>query len=97
MDKVRVLVERNTTTKVPSEVFDYELPILQELHVGVTEVSRSQYKAPEDAPFDIGDAYRGLEVKYSQPDARKALETVYPNVSVFARAVGESPTKKRAA
>jgi hypothetical protein len=99
MDLVRVLVERGAHAKVRSEVFDYELPVLAALHGGeaaVTEVSRVAYKPDDD--FDVGDAYRALKVKYSQPDATAALDSIYPNEYAFGNAIAKSlPSKKRAA
>jgi hypothetical protein len=97
MDKVRVLVERGPHAKVPAEVLDYELPILSELHTGVTEVSRTPVSAAKEREFDAEQEFGRLEIKYRQPDAMAALRLVYPTLAAFKAAIARAPAKSRAA
>lgn len=62
MNRVQLIVERDTSTKIPVDVYAYELPILQHIHGEdfVTHVSDSTDKAD----FDADEAYMSLIGKY---------------------------------
>lgn len=85
MERLTVLIVRDAArTKIPSNVFDVELPVLQALHERVDVINRAPYTGDE---IEAEDLYRRLELKYKAPDADEAFHTVYSHVGALARAM----------
>lgn len=74
-----VTIGRNEVTKVPTQVFQHELPILYHIYgedlIEVVE-SRTQYVQVEN--FDVDNEFDRLQRKYDRSDAgREAIKQVY--------------------
>lgn len=87
MQRLNVIVERdNARSKVPTSVFDVELPVLRELHANVTVVDTVVDGDPVE-DIDAEDLYGRLALKYKAPDAIEAFTRVYPTVHSLANAI----------
>lgn len=83
-----LLIDRDSSTKVPVTVFDYERAILEELH-GEELVYEVSAKDIEIKDFDVQKAYEGLKSKYQRnKESEIAFKRIYPNVRDLARRVG---------
>jgi len=102
MDFFSVIIERDTSSKIPLTVPEYEIPVLQAIH-GESRVHIGEQVAdprpPADPPrgeFDPLVAFGALQRKYRQDSA--ALQHVYPTPRALAAAVGvavEAPIGRR--
>jgi hypothetical protein len=84
---------------LPTSVFDYEVPILEQLHGTVEEVSRKAVdkETAKAIAADPQAAYDKLDTKYKNTDAQRAFRSVYPHVGILAGALGAKATNKIAA
>ena len=88
INRCLVEINRNPTVTVPDEVWDWEIPVLQELHgeQSVQVVSSRTRPIPED--FTAVDAYAQLERKYNTDAGKQAIRFVYRSVQALAKASG---------
>lgn len=82
-----VIIDRDAQTKLPATVFEYEVPVLEELY-GEENISiHSETDVEVDTTdFRAVDAYAGLINKYSQHV--DIVKRVYPRVRTLARESG---------
>lgn len=79
MTRLLLLVERDTSTRVPVEVHAFERPVLDAIH-GAEMVHEIDILPPRDEPLDVEEAHDRLRTKYGDV----ALQ-VYPNVQALER------------
>ncbi len=101
MDIVKLIIERDTSTKVPVEVNEYEVPVLRQLHGPgrVSEVSRRDMTDDEQERFDSKsweEAYEHLQLKYPRGAASEALLTIYPNLEALIAWSESAPQRAKA-
>lgn len=90
MERLQLLVERDTSTRIPVDVFAFERPILEAIH-GPESVHELGSTTTDD-PFDAEAAHDRLRTKYGDV----ALH-VYPSVRALGQAVqGGEPAKPKA-
>jgi hypothetical protein len=79
-----VLIDRDATVRIPTTVYEYELPVLEEIH-GEQSVSVVDSR---DVSVDItaADAYAQLMRKY--PQHTEAVKVIYRNPKALARESG---------
>ncbi len=67
LTQLLVLIDRDATTKLPATIFDYELPILEDLY-GEEQVFvvEDETKEVEVENFDLSAAFDGLVAKYKR-------------------------------
>ncbi len=86
-----LVIDRDATTKLPVQVFDYELPILEELFAEgavITEVKSEKFDVQN---FDEAEVFAGLKNKYgSTAEGAEALKAAYRNERAFSKAVAAS-------
>jgi len=88
MERVSVIVERNQNIKIPTVVYDYEIPVLKAIH-GDDNI-HEQSRAACDEPFDAKTAYEGLMLKYrDKEEGMSILAGVFRDARDLARYVGE--------
>lgn len=82
-----VLINRDPTVTIPVQFFEYELPVIEEIH-GELSVSVASSKDVTVPAFSAADAYAQLLRKYAQhPEAVKAI---YRNPKALAKESGLS-------
>ncbi len=85
-----LVIDRDATTKLPVQIFDYELPIVEELYPPES-ISESKREAIEVENFDITEVFAGLQNKYGRTaEGAEALKYAYRNERDFAKAVASS-------
>jgi hypothetical protein len=85
-----LVIDRDATTKLPVQIFDYELPIVEELYPPES-ISESKREAIEVKDFDVSEVYAGLQNKYGRTaEGAEALKHAYRNDREFAKAVQAS-------
>ena len=85
-----LVIDRDATTKLPVQAFDYELPILEELYPPET-ISEVKRESVEVKNFDEHEVFAGLENKYGRtPEGAEALKYAYRNKQDFTKAVSGS-------
>jgi len=85
-----LVIDRDATTKLPVQIFDYELPIVEELYPPES-ISEQKREAIEVKDFDVAEVFAGLQNKYGRtPDGEEALKHAYRNEREFTKAVQES-------
>lgn len=85
-----LVIDRDATTKLPVQAFDYELPILEELYPAesISEVKRETIEVKN---FDQAEVFAGLENKYGRTaEGAEALKFAYRNQRDFDKAVASS-------
>lgn len=86
-----LVIDRDATTKLPVQVFDYELPILDELFAEgavITEIKSEKFDVQN---FDEAEVFAGLKNKYgSTAEGAEALKAAYRNERAFFKAVAAS-------
>jgi hypothetical protein len=84
MERVTLLVERDTSTTIPMTVPDYEVPVLEAIHGSemVHEVKRESVKA---AKIDPQEAFEAMLRRYR--GSEEALTQVYAHPGVLAKAL----------
>lgn len=86
-----VIVMRDDKTELPTQVFEHEVPILQQLHgldfVRVTGV-RSRKVANFDAATELERLKRKYKVAGSNPKGTEIVHTVYRSAEELAKAAG---------
>lgn len=90
-----VLIERSNNEKIATEVFEFELPILQKLH-GENAVRFDEDSPAFEAQID-GDAnsvLKMLEGKYNSPVTGNVVAAVYRDADEFASKSGIAKAKK---
>lgn len=80
-----VLIDRDAGTKLPATIFDYELPVLQEIY-GEEQIFEVEEDIVEVDYFTANDAYDALRRKYSQH--MDAVLRAYPRVQALAKSSG---------
>jgi hypothetical protein len=95
LTSVIVMIEFDVMSKPTSRVFDYEVPVLFELHgedkVSVVEASAQEVEVPV---AEIHEMYDQLTRKYGKKGA-DAVRIVYPRVSDLADEIGVEMRKTR--
>lgn len=85
-----LVIDRDATTKLPVQIFDYELPIVEELYPPES-ISESKREAIEVENFDMAEVFAGLQNKYGRTaEGAEALKYAYRNERDFAKAVASS-------
>lgn len=85
-----LVIDRDATTKLPVQIFDYELPIVEELYPPES-ISESKREAIEVENFDMAEVFAGLQNKYGRTaEGADALKYAYRNERDFAKAVASS-------
>ncbi|GEM_PF-7039531 len=85
-----LVIDRDATTKLPVQIFDYELPIVEELYPPES-ISESKREAIEVENFDMAEVFAGLQNKYGRTaEGSEALKYAYRNERDFAKAVASS-------
>lgn len=85
-----LVIDRDATTKLPVQIFDYELPIVEELYPPES-ISESKREAIEVENFDMAEVFAGLQNKYGRTaEGAEALKQAYRNEREFSRAVQAS-------
>jgi len=85
-----LVIDRDATTKLPVQIFDYELPIVEELYPPES-ISESKREAIEVSNFDVAEVFAGLQNKYGRTaEGAEALKFAYRNERDFAKAVASS-------
>lgn len=85
-----LVIDRDATTKLPVQIFDYELPIVEELYPPES-ISESKREAIEVSNFDVAEVFAGLQNKYGRTaEGAEALKFAYRNERDFAGAVAAS-------
>lgn len=85
-----LVIDRDATTKLPVQIFDYELPIVEELYPPES-ISESKREAIEVSNFDMAEVFAGLQNKYGRTaEGAEALKYAYRNERDFAKAVASS-------
>lgn len=85
-----LVIDRDATTKLPVQIFDYELPIVEELYPPES-ISESKREAIEVSSFDVAEVFAGLQNKYGRTaEGAEALKYAYRNERDFAMAVASS-------
>ncbi|GAB3054118.1 hypothetical protein [Stenotrophomonas tumulicola] len=85
-----LVIDRDATTKLPVQAFDFERPILNELYPeeSISEVKRESIEVKN---FDVAEAFAGLENKYGRTaEGAEALRYAYRSRAEFAKAVETS-------
>lgn len=84
---VTLLIDRDATTKIPVQVPEYELPVLEELYAveNLHVVQRGQVNIDK---FDVDEVFAVLSNKYARTSAgAEAFKAAYRNKREFERAV----------
>lgn len=85
-----LVIDRDATTKLPVQIFDYELPIVEELYPPES-ISESKREAIDVKDFDVAEVFAGLQNKYGRTaEGAEALKFAYRNERDFAKAVQTS-------
>ncbi|MDH7548264.1 hypothetical protein [Stenotrophomonas geniculata] len=85
-----LVIDRDATTKLPVQIFDYELPIVEELYPPES-ISEAKREAIEVSNFDVAEVFAGLQNKYGRTEeGAEALKYAYRNDRDFAKAVASS-------
>ena len=85
-----LVIDRDATTKLPVQIFDYELPIVEELYPPES-ISESKREAIDVESFDMAEVFAGLQNKYGRTaEGAEALKYAYRNERDFAKAVASS-------
>lgn len=80
-----VLIDRDAGTKLPATIFDYELPVLQEIY-GEEQIFEVEEDLVEVDFFSANDAFDALRRKYAQH--MDAVLRAYPRVQNLAKSSG---------
>jgi hypothetical protein len=80
-----VLIDRDAGTKLPATIFDYELPVLQEIY-GEEQIAEIEEDLVEVDAFTANDAFDALRRKYAQH--MDAVLRAYPRVQNLAKSSG---------
>ncbi|HKK05653.1 MAG TPA: hypothetical protein VKA50_07380 [Gammaproteobacteria bacterium] len=87
--KLHVLVDRDAGQKIPCVIFDFELPILEDIHARegslVHELDSWQVELDD---FDAQRAHAGLMSKYNQPETQAIVRSHYRGARELARRTG---------
>jgi hypothetical protein len=86
--RLNVLVERDGGVVIPLEIHEFELPVLESIHVGVTVVDE---KPGQD--IDPDTAYGMLTSNYGD----EAVTKVFPTAHALARQFAPKAPEKKAA
>lgn len=88
LERVRVAIERDTSTIIPREVFAYELPILQAIHL--PEMVHEKGTATVKVDWNAEAAHDALRRRYGD----RVVFHIYPRPADLARRV--EPQRKSA-
>lgn len=84
---VEVRIERSNNEKVSAEVFECEVPILQQVH-GEHAVIVGDHVYDVEFKGDASDLYRSFQRKYNSPQAGQPVERAYRNAKELADEAG---------
>lgn len=92
---VTLLVNLNASTSAPTTVFEYEVPVLEEMHGasdfgGVTEVASGALEVDID---DAAGLFEQLKAKYRGKAGEDAMRIAFPNLRAFEAALKASVVK----
>jgi hypothetical protein len=92
---VTVEVNLNASASVSTTVFDYEVPVLEEMHGasdygGIKEVSAGALEVDTD---DAAGLYEQLKARYRGKAGEDAMRVVYPSLRSFEAALKASAVK----
>lgn len=92
---VTLLVNLNASTSAPTTVFEYEVPVLEEMHGasdygGVKEVASGALEVDTD---DAAGLYEQLKARYRGKAGEEAMRVVYPSLRSFEAALKASVVK----
>lgn len=92
---VTLLVNLNASTSAPTTVFEYEVPVLEEMHGasdygGVKEVASGTLEVDTD---DAAGLYEQLKARYRGKAGEDAMRVVYPNLRSFEAALKAAAVK----
>lgn len=96
---VTLLVNLNASTSAPTTVFEYEVPVLEEMHGasdfgGVKEVASGSLEVDTD---DAAGMFEALKAKYRGKAGEEAIRIAYPNFRTFEAALKASAVKPKKA
>lgn len=83
--QLTVLVDMGAHNKTPTHIFEYEKPVLEEIH-GITNVIVQDSEEVDVDYFNAAEAYAALLRKYKQHEAD--IKAVYRNVKELAKESG---------
>lgn len=93
LKQVTLLIDRDATTKLPATVFEYEVPVLEQIY-NEEQLTEHESKSVKVEDFDVEKAFDGLKTKYRSPEGIAAMKTIYPNLAAFKKAI---PAAKKSA
>lgn len=88
IERVQLLIDRGADVKTPVIVFDFEVPILQDMHEGAGSGVFESKRWPIQTDMTAQDAHALVLGKYSQKESGEFARQHYPNVSTLARKTG---------
>jgi len=88
IERVQLLIDRGADVKTPVIVFDFEVPILQDMHEGAGSGVFESKRWPIQTDMTAQDAHALVMGKYSQKESGEFARQHYPNVSTLARKTG---------
>ncbi len=93
LKQITVLIDRDASTTIPATIFEYELPVLEQIY-NEEQLTTNETKSVKVEDFDAEKAYDGLKTKYRSSEGTTALKTIYPNLAAFKKAI---PVAKKGA
>jgi len=78
-----VLIDRDASTKIPTTVYEWEFPILEEIH-GEGLITIVDEK-PSVTTMTAGEAFNQLLTKYKHKEAHAIIKGLYRNAAALAR------------
>jgi len=88
IERVQLLIDRGSDIKTPTIVFDFEVPILQDMHEGAGSGVFEQKRWPIQTDMTAQDAHALVSGKYGQKESADFVRAHYPNASTLARKTG---------
>lgn len=83
---VTLLIERDAATKIPTTVFEYEVPIIEEIH-GADVVHVIEERAGETT-LTAGEAHAQLMAKYKTDEHRLIIKSFFRDAKTLSRKSG---------
>jgi len=87
LTQLTVIIDRGADIKLPTTIFEYELPVLQAIY-GEEQVFVAEEEDVEVPTFTANEAHDALRRKYSQEQSLQAVLSVYPRPATLAKASG---------
>jgi hypothetical protein len=81
-----VLIDRDAATKIPTTIYEWEWPILEEIH-GEGQVIEIDAR-PSVTTMTAGEAYQQLLTKYKHKEAHATIKGLWRNAAALGRKTG---------